>query len=465
MNCRMSSQYTPAVPGDEMGCGFLRSSLGSAKATLLAHGLLVALAAGIALRVLVVILGGNGMRTPWGGGGDTSTYLLLAHNLLDGKGYTYAGVPTALRPPAYPILLAAALKIFGSYALGAMRWLQFFVGLAVVFLCAALGGRVFGKHGRNAALVAALFSPTLVEMNGEILTESIATLFIAVSLYYLVRYIEERRWAMIAGLGIAIGFGVLIRFNVVLVALFAFALIVWQERGSRRWRGVAILFLSSLLIISPWLVRNLNVFHGDVLLSTGGGINAIQGVLTPQGRALPGDSDKLRAAVGWVPPVQIETNSPSRSELPAEPVLDRECWAATRRAWRQMGWRLVPLAFKKLSYFWLSTDQILWTSAFSPLQRSARAMGVIIYLGYLGTALVGWFHLRRIQPLLAGVFLWYAVVVTLFHLPFNMLTRYRMPFADPLIAVLAGMGAIVLMRSRSVKKDTAPSKIAAAGIA
>src|ERR1700689_1179266 len=101
-----------------------------------------------------------------------------------------------------------------------MRWLQFFVGLAVVFLCAGLGGQIFGKQGRDAALVAALFSPTLVEMNGEILTESIATLFITLSLYYLVRYLEERRWAMIAGLGSTIGFGVLVRFNVILVAFF-----------------------------------------------------------------------------------------------------------------------------------------------------------------------------------------------------------------------------------------------------
>jgi 4-amino-4-deoxy-L-arabinose transferase-like glycosyltransferase len=247
----MSTQSTPVARSDEMGFGFPRSILNSARAMLLTHGLLIALAVGIALRLLVVILGGNGMRTPWGGGGDTSTYLLLAHNLLNGKGYTYAGVPTALRPPGYPILLAAAVKVFGSHALGAMRWLQFFVGLAVVFLCAGLGGRIFGKQGRDAALVAALFSPTLVEMNGEILTESIATLFIALSLYFLVRYIQEKHWTMIAGMGIAIGLGVLIRFNVLLVAIFAFALVVWRERGTLRWRGAVILFFSCLPIISP----------------------------------------------------------------------------------------------------------------------------------------------------------------------------------------------------------------------
>jgi hypothetical protein len=130
-----------------------------------------------------------------------------------------------------------------------------------------------------------------------------------------------------------------------------------------------------------------------------------------------------------------------------------------------MGWSLIPLALKKLSYFWLSTDQILWTGAFPAFQRAARAMGVIIYWCYLAAALGGWFRLRRVQPLLAQVFLWYAAVVTLFHLPFNMLTRYRMPFADPLIAVLAGAGVIALMQGLSAQRDIAQSKIAAAEIA
>jgi hypothetical protein len=60
-------------------------------------------------------------------------------------------------------------------------------------------------------------------------------------------------------------------------------------------------------------------------------MDALQGVVVPQARALPGDAEKLRAEVGWVPPVDIETNDPSRLELAAEPVLDRQCWAAAKR--------------------------------------------------------------------------------------------------------------------------------------
>ena len=69
--------------------------------------LTVAIVVGFLLRLAVVIFAGKGMRTPWGGGGDTPSYVLLAQNLLAGKGYAYAGMPTAVRAPAYPFALAA----------------------------------------------------------------------------------------------------------------------------------------------------------------------------------------------------------------------------------------------------------------------------------------------------------------------------------------------------------------------
>jgi 4-amino-4-deoxy-L-arabinose transferase-like glycosyltransferase len=450
-----STHSTSIAHSEPSGIGASDADENSTGKSVVRYGFAGAVLVGIALRLLVVILGGNGIRTPWGGGGDTPTYVLLAQNLLAGKGYTYAGVPSAFRPPGYPILLAASLKIFGSDALAAVRWLQFFEGLAVAFLCAALAGRIYGKEAEKAALAIALFFPTLVEMNGEILTEATATLFTAIFLYLLVRYIERPNWTALTGLALTMGIGILTRFNMVLLVLIVLAVMFFWEKGLPKWRSAAIVTCLPLLVISPWLVRNLVVFHGAVLLSTGSGINAIQGIVTPQGRALPGDSDRLRAAVGWVPPVQIETNSPSRYELPGEPALDQQCWRATIAIWRATGWGLVPLALKKLSYFWLSTDQLLWTGAFSPRQRLARATGVIGYLLLLSLGLVGWFRLRAVRPMLARIFLLYAVAVTLFHLPFNMITRYRMPFIDPLIAVLAGIGVVALVSGASADSGKA----------
>jgi 4-amino-4-deoxy-L-arabinose transferase-like glycosyltransferase len=403
---------------------------------------------GILLRLLVVVFAGNGMRTPWGGGGDTPTYVLLAHNLITGKGFTYAGEPTALRPPAYPILLAAFLRIFGRYALTAMRWLQFVEGVAVAFLCASVAGGLSGERAKKAALVIALFFPTLVEMNSEILTEATATLCTAFFFYLLIRYIDRPRWTTLTGLGVVVGLAALTRFNMALLGFVVLAVVLFQTDGLPKWRSAMVATLVPLFVISPWLIRNELVFHGEVLFSTHAGLEAVEGLLNPQGRGLPGDAERLRAALGWVPPVQIETNSPSRYELPSEPILERQAWHTAMRLWWQTGWGLLPLALKKLSYFWLSTDQLFWTGSLPRLVRVARAGGVFAYWIALVLAITGWFRLRALRPTVAGVFLFYVLLVTLGHLPFNMNTRYRMAFADPLVAILAGVGWFVFLTGK-----------------
>ncbi|HVB58248.1 MAG TPA: glycosyltransferase family 39 protein [Candidatus Acidoferrales bacterium] len=416
------------------------------------YGFVGLVLAGILLRLLVAIFAGNGMRTPWGGGGDTPAYVLLAQNLVTGKGFTYAGEPTALRAPLYPIILATCLKVFGTYALAAVRWLQFLEGLAVAFLCALIAGRIYGERARKAALAIALFFPTLVEMNGEVLTEATTTFFVAVFFYLLLRYLDRSRWATLVEIGAIVGLASLTRFNMALLGFVVLGVILFQKDGLPKWRGAALAAMVPLFVISPWLIRNLVVFHGEALFSTHAGLDTVEGIITPQGRGLPGDAEKLRAALGWVPPVQIETNSPSRHELPAEPTLQRQAWHTAMRLWWQTGWRVVPLTLKKLSYFWLSTDQLLWTGSFSRLVQIARVGGVLAYWIALVLAIIGWVGLRTRNPTVAWLFLSYAVLVTIAHLPFAMNTRIRMPFIDPLVVVLAGVGWLILITERSTLK-------------
>ena len=406
----------------------------------IAYGFLGIVFAGFIFRVLIVVLAGGGMRTPWGGGGDTLAYVTLAQNLVAGKGYSYAGLPTAFRPPGYPIILATSMEIFGNHALAAVRWLQFFEGLAVAVLCATIAGRIFGKEAKNVTLVIALFFPTLAIMTGEILTEATATLFASIFLYVLVRYIEKPGWHALMTLAAIVGFAALVRFNMALLGFVVLSMALFRKAGLPKWRSAAVVVILSGLVISPWLIRNLRVFHGSALFSTQGGFAAVAGVVIPQGRALPGDSEKLKSILGWVPPTELETNNPSRLRLAAEPVLDQQCWKAAQRVWRQSGWGLVPMTMEKLSYFWLSTDQLLWTEGFPRLQRIARAGGVIVYWALLSLSIAGWLQTRARNPELARFFLVYAVLVTIMHIPFNMNTRYRMLFIDPLIAVLAGIG-------------------------
>lgn len=435
----MSRATSTPTAASDAGRAWSQSANAAADASL-SNALAAILVAGLSLRIAVAILAGNGMRTPWGGGGDTASYVVLAQNLLTGKGYAYAGMPTALRAPGYPILLTAAFRAFGGHTFAAVRWLQFLEGLGVALLCAAAAGKLFGRNAQKMALGIALLFPTLVEMNGEILSEATAALFAAIFLYLLVSYLEHPSWTKLAGMSCAIGLGALVRFNMAVLGIVALAVVYEHKNGWVKWWNAATVFGVAVLVVSPWLIRNWIAFDRQVLFSTHSGLDALEGVLTPQGRALPGDSDKLRAAVGWVPPVDVETNAPSRLALGPEPELDHQCWRAAVAIAMYKEWNLIPLVLRKVAAFWLSTDQLFWTASFPLWDRIGRAAGVLVYWTLLVLALVGWFGLNSRNPEAARILFFYAAIVTVMHLPFVMNTRLRMPLMDPVLAMLAGGG-------------------------
>jgi len=406
----------------------------------LTYGFTSLVVAGVLARFVFILIPGNSLKTPWGGGSDTPAYVALAQNIVTHREFGYAGQPTAFRPPGYPLLLATFIEIFGARYVAAVRVLQFGEGLVVVLLCASIARQSSGDSAAKATVLIALFLPTLVEMTGEVLTETSATALSAGVVYLLVRHRAERRWLHVAIGSVLVGLGALLRFNLAFLGCFCLWTVIFQQQGRSRWRDAAIVILVPCILISPWTLRNLSVFHRSVVFSTQGGFNALAGVLTPQGRTQPGDTEKIRAAVGWGLPAELETNSSIRSRLPDESEIDRKCQQAAFRAWRETGWSLIPLVLRKLYYFWLSTDQFFWTDALSPIQRDIRRFGVLTYWIVLLLAIPGYFAVRSNRPELASAFLAYFLVVTMLHIPFCMNTRYRVPFIDPVLAILAGVG-------------------------
>ncbi len=401
---------------------------------------------GVLVRVFFAVYPGNALRAPWSGGGDAVAYVTLARNIASHEGFTYAGEPSAFRAPGYPLILAALIDIFGPNYILAVRSLQFLEGLLTALLCGAIAGELYGETAGKLALLIALFLPTLAEMTGEVLTETTAAAFAVVFLYFLVRYVRTSRWELLVWMSVAVGIGTLVRSNTAFAGVAALAVVAVHENGWARVRRLGLTMLIPAILISPWVVRNLVTFHGRVVYSTQGGFALMSGILIPQGRALLGDAEKTEAAVGWGLPNELETNDASRLELPSEVEIDKRCMRVGLKLWENAGWKVIPITLDKLSYFWLSTDQIFWTGGFSRLQRVLRGVGVLAYWAVLCFAIPGLVFLRRASSLeIARAFLLYMLIVTIFHVPFNMNTRYRVPLIDPLLAVLAGIGCASLL--------------------
>ena len=418
---------------------------------------------GIAAHLGVVIISGNQLNAPWSGYGDVSQYVTLASNLIARDGFTYAHVPTAFRPPLYPLLLAALMWLAPAHWPVVLRTLQFVMSLATAWISARLAARWFGPVAGRIALVAGLLLPTQLYFTGEVLTECTASLLGILFLLCLddaVRFGNPRSWVL---LGLIAGAAALERFNAAALPLIAAALALgWPilpvpegaqsfAKVSGRWRSLALFVAPCAIVIGPWLAYTAIAFHGHALYSTHTGFGVVEGVLSPTGRAQEGESARLIEALGWTNST-VETNTPQRPYLRDEVALNRQAMRVALKLWRHVGWRIVPIMAEKLGAFWLSTDQIFHLSMVSPRYRVVRRTGVAAYWVVLLLAIAGWFHLRSLQPNAARMFFFYAIVLTAMHLPLTMNTRLRSPLFDPVLVSLAGGGWLSLSdRFRPVK--------------
>ena len=81
----------------------------------------MALALGVSALYLGIFAGAFGGLAHWPG---SESYIRIAANVVDGKGYSLDGLyPTALRPPLYSLILAGTMELVGA------RW---FVATAIL---------------------------------------------------------------------------------------------------------------------------------------------------------------------------------------------------------------------------------------------------------------------------------------------------------------------------------------------
>jgi len=400
---------------------------------------------GVAIRLAIAWIPGNSVLTPWSGGGDMYAYLLLADNIVTGKGYTYASIPTAFRTPGYPLFLAGTMELFGKHFLLAARFLQATAGIVAAYRCMRAARLLFGKTAGNIALIGALLSPTLAYFSGEILTEGLASFFVASFLWALAEDTKQPNWKTAIAMGLTIGLGAMVRANTAVLGLVAL-LGAWTARPARyAKRELLMIPISAAIIVAPWVIRNSLVF-GRPLLSTEAGSAALVSLVNPEARLVAGWDSPLRELVGYVVPNQLETNDDERRAIGSELDMNRKCWEASGRLWDRMS---LGAKFRwvlgKWQAYWFSTDQLLHPGAVSRRNRGLHVAGVLFYWGFLVLAGIGCWNLRKSRPTVVLVLIAYAVLVTAVHTPFVMNSRIRAPLVDPLIAVLGGGGAAALV--------------------
>ena len=204
---------------------------------------------------------------------DSRIYADIAKNWLSHGvyGITDSGqiVPTYIRLPGYPALLAVVFAIFGYDNFRAVLLLQVLFDLGTCFVVADIARRVFSPRAAKAAFLLTALCPFLANYAAAALTETLEVFFTSLALDFAVAGLdglEAGRMRPWAWCGLAVAANIFLRPDGgLLLAAIGTYLVVRFVRAGRLWKHViwagVLVGLFALAPLVPWTIRNLITMH------------------------------------------------------------------------------------------------------------------------------------------------------------------------------------------------------------
>lgn len=219
---------------------------------------------------VIVTISGSALRYA-----DELDYFALAQQLIAGRGYVDPeGFPTAYRPPGYPLLMAlfaswphgvVLIKLLNlMFLAGAMMLIRHLVSTTTPHVAWLAGG-------------AMLAYPAWLYTASTLYPQTLCMLLLLAVVALLLR--RSDYWVTMVGCGLLLGALILIAPSFQLLAPFL-GLYVVLAGPLNWWRNLAAAMLFAAvagLTISPWLLRNYQVFGQFVPVATNGGVNLLLG--------------------------------------------------------------------------------------------------------------------------------------------------------------------------------------------
>ena len=307
----------------------------------------LALAFGLVLR-LGILLNTSDLRTPIT---DEAQYTQLADNLVAGNGMAWApGLPTSIRPPLYPGLLALVWSVAGPDNFQAVRVVQILLALATTALVYRLGARLYSPLvGRLAAALFWLY-PSFIFFNFLILTETLFTFWLVAFVLASVVLVQTAGLPIALACGVSLGLAALTRSVLWPLPLVLCPLLVLLTRAplARRLAIPVLVFAGYAAVVGPWAVRNTRLQGVPTVVDTMGGINLRMGnyEYTPDDRMW--DAVALTGPRNW-----LHGYEPA---YPGQPVTEgtKDKWAQRKAIeyMREHPAETVRRSFIKLADFW-----------------------------------------------------------------------------------------------------------------
>jgi 4-amino-4-deoxy-L-arabinose transferase-like glycosyltransferase len=351
-------------------------------------------------------------------------------SLATGHGFALSyGRPTAFRPPAYPLFVAAVYAVVGTGP-ERVEWARLanaFVGTGIVALVGLIAVQLWGRREALAALALGAVYIPLILTGQAVMSEP---LFVLCLLGAVAAILHSRSYPWVVLAGVLTGLAILGRANAVIL-LAPLAVALW---GRRSLGPPAVLVVVAALTVAPWTIRNYETFHAFVPVSTQFG-SALAGTYNSEAKA------DRRNPASWRSLKRVDDYRAifNRIRSTSEPVLEKQLREASLRFIREHPGYVLTVAYWTTRRM-LDLAGLNWsihTASTVSATRGWAIAGVICFWIFALLALAGAFTRRaRAAPL------WLWAVPALMYLSVVFLVvetpRYRTAI-DPFIVLLAAL--------------------------
>jgi 4-amino-4-deoxy-L-arabinose transferase-like glycosyltransferase len=205
----------------------------------------------------------------------------LARSIATGHGFSsptdLPSGPSAWAPPVYPYILAGVFKLFGVYSAASAFVILTLNSIFAALTCLTLyriAERMYGiTVARATAWTWAVF-PYAIYWPVRVVWETSLTAFLLSLALLLTLRMADAPPRLPTWISFGALWGVIMLTNTAVVSMMPFCLLFIlyhlilyrQPRRRRQFTGAALCILTSAVIITPWLVRNYEVFGEFVFI-------------------------------------------------------------------------------------------------------------------------------------------------------------------------------------------------------
>jgi 4-amino-4-deoxy-L-arabinose transferase-like glycosyltransferase len=207
----------------------------------------------------------------WFQSGSYAVFDASARDILDHKTPAFwindsSRTDRIVYPPGYPLWMAFIYAVTGNRSPVSLQWVQLVIDSLAVLLIVGIGATAYGFRTGLCAGVMAALSPLLALSGATPNADAPASWFVLGAVWCLLLAARRERMGYAIAAGGLLGLACWLRVNPLLLFVFWMGALMWFTKVGWRRKLVlsGALAFSTLLVISPVVIRNLVVFYPQV---------------------------------------------------------------------------------------------------------------------------------------------------------------------------------------------------------